>query len=81
MWLLGAVVRSPLKPLAGALLPGKVQSRLGFGGLFPARGVSHHPSGQPCAPVLRKKSIQRYAIFFFCGSQVDRSWPVLAGNQ
>ena len=26
MWLLGAAVRSPLKPLAGALLPGKVQS-------------------------------------------------------
>ena len=29
----------------------------------------------------RKKSIQRYAIFFFCGSQADRSWLVLAGNQ
>ena len=36
--------------LAGALLPGKVQSRLGLGGPFRARGVPHHPSGQPCAP-------------------------------
>ena len=33
------------------------------------------------AGVLRKKSIQRYAVFFFCGSQADRSWPVLAENQ
>ena len=35
MWLFGAAVRSPLKPLAGALLPGKVQSRLALGGRSP----------------------------------------------
>ena len=36
VWLLGAAVRSPLKPLAGALLPGKVQSRLALGGRSPS---------------------------------------------
>ena len=35
VWFLGAAVRSPLKPLAGALLPGKVQSRLALGGRSP----------------------------------------------
>ena len=38
VWLLGAAVRSPLKPLAGALLPGKVQSRLALGGRSPPVG-------------------------------------------
>ena len=37
VWLLGAAVQSPLKPLAGALLPGKVPSRPR--GPFHARGV------------------------------------------
>ena len=43
MWLLGAAVRSPLKPLAGALLPGKVQSRLALGGRSPPVACPSYP--------------------------------------